>query len=427
MPSISTLDQRLTASRLALFINPFTLPQGVAMKKLLLLCLFVLLLGSCLFAQQTTATLLGTITDSTGAVVPNAKVTVTQDSTSLTRETVTGTQGDYRVPFLPPGTYTMKVEAKGFATVQQKGIVLEVGREVTANQSLRAGGANEVVEVTGEPPMIETSVSNVVGVVTPAEVSNLPILDRNFSGLEQLVPGVRNAETFDPTKTRVGNISVNGGDGRQVDTSVDGGDDKDLVVGGIVQNFTMEGIQEFNVQTNRYTAEAGHSVASVVNVVTKSGTNELHGSAFGLLGNSGLNKNDSLTLRTCSENGISSSRCPKELNHVYHYGGSFGGPIIKDKLFFFGAFENKREAPLPTIDSTAFADLQTFAAQTAGFPGGPYAHPVFNLSAKYIDWLGTGKLDWTISPRQNMFIRYGRQKWTAANDQVTRSEEHTSE
>ena len=136
--------------------------------------------------------------------------------------------------------------------------------------------------------MIETTVSNVVGSVSPTEVSNLPILDRNFSGLETLIPGVRQAEGFDPTKTRVGNISVNGGDGRQVDTSVDGGDNKDLVVGGLVQNFTMEGIQEFNVSTNRYTAEAGHSVAAVVNVVTKSGTNQIHGSAFALFQNSGL-------------------------------------------------------------------------------------------------------------------------------------------
>ena len=159
--------------------------------------------------------------------------------------------------------------------------------------------------------MIETTVSNVVGTVSPTEVSNLPILDRNFSGLETLIPGVRQAEGFDPTKTRVGNISVNGGDGRQVDTSVDGGDNKDLVVGGLVQNFTMEGIQEFNVSTNRYTAEAGHSVAAVVNVVTKSGTNQIHGSVFGLFQNSALNKNDYFTLQTCADQGISVEQLPQ--------------------------------------------------------------------------------------------------------------------
>src|SRR5262249_72361 len=171
------------------------------------------------------------------------------------------------------------------------------------------GGANEVVEVSSAPPMIDTTVSNVVGSIAPTEVSNLPILVRNFASLETLIPGVRQAEGFDPTKTKVGNISVNGGDGRQVDTSVDGGDNQDLVVGGLVQNFSMEGIQEFNVQTNRYTAEAGHSVAAVVNVVTKSGTNQLHGSVFGLFQNSALNKNNYFTLQTCSNSGIPAGDC----------------------------------------------------------------------------------------------------------------------
>ena len=195
--------------------------------------------------------------------------------------------------------------------MQQKGINLLVGQAVTLNQTLKPGGANEVVEVTAAPPMIETTVSNVVGSVSPTEVSSLPILDRNFSGLETLIPGVRQAEGFDPTKTRVGNISVNGGDGRQVDTSVDGGDNKDLVVGGLVQNFTMEGIQEFNVITNRYTAEAGHSVAAVVNVVTKSGTNQIHGSAFALFQNSALDTNDYFTEQTCAGPGHLRQQLPQ--------------------------------------------------------------------------------------------------------------------
>ena len=195
------------------------------------------------------------------------------------------------------------------------------------NQTLKPGGGNEVVEVTGEPPMIETTVSNTLGTVSPTEVSNLPILSRNFAELETLIPGVRQAEGFDPTKTRVGNISVNGGDGRQVDTAVDGGDNKDLVVGGLVQNFTMEGIQEFNVQTNRYTAEAGHSVAAVVNVVSKSGTNVVHGSAFSLFQNSSLNAQDYFTKQSCIANGIEVGNCPKPLLHKYDFGGSLGGPL----------------------------------------------------------------------------------------------------
>ncbi len=388
------------------------------MKKLLLLCFCTLMLASFLVGQETTASLNGTITDASGAVVPKAQIVVTNPATGFTRDGVTGAAGDYNITFLAPGTYDMKVMATGFTTVEQKGITLLVGRAVTLNQTLKPGGANEVVEVTSAPPMIETTVSNVVGTVSPTEVSNLPILDRNFSGLETLIPGVRQAEGFDPTKTRVGNISVNGGDGRQVDTSVDGGDNKDLVVGGLVQNFTMEGIQEFNVSTNRYTAEAGHSVAAVVNVVTKSGTNKIHGSAFALFQNSALDKNDYFTLQSCAQNDISSSNCPKPLLHRYHYGGSIGGPIIKNKLFFFGAFEQKREPGNLVVNPSTPPDLAQFAAQTAGFAGGPYAYPVYSLPSPYIDTLGTVKMDWTINQQQSLFLRYGGQKWTTSNDQL---------
>jgi hypothetical protein len=388
------------------------------MKKILLLSLFTCMLATCLVAQEVTSTLNGTITDSSGAVLPNAKVTITDAARGLSRDSVTGSAGDYNIPFIAPGTYDMKVEAKGFATVQQKGINFFSGKTLTINQSLKAGGANEVVEVSSAPPMIETTVSNSVGSVSPAEVSNLPIIDRNFSGLETLIPGVRQAEGFDPTKTRVGNISVNGGDGRQVDTAVDGGDNKDLVVGGLVQNFTMEGIQEFNVQTNRYTAEAGHSVAAVVNVVSKSGTNTLHGSAFSLFQNSSLNAQDNLTEQACLANGVTVSNCPKPLLHKYDFGGSLGGPLIKDKLFLFGAFEQKREPGTLTVNPSTIPSLSAFAQETAGFPGGPYAAPVAFLPFPYVDSLLTSKMDWNITQRQNAFLRFGWQKWTTTNDQL---------
>ncbi len=386
------------------------------MKKLVLLSLSIFLLSSHLAAQLSTATINGTIVDSSGAVVTKAQITVSDPATGFSRETVSGTAGDYNITFLPPGGYIMTVKAAGFSTLQQKGIQLLVGQVVTVNQTLKPGGASELVEVTGEPPLIETSTSTVVGTVSPTEVASLPILDRNFSGLETLIPGVRQAEGFDPTKTRVGNISVNGGDGRQVDTAVDGGDNKDLVVGGLVQNFTMEGIQEFNVITNHYTAEAGHSVAAVVNVVTKSGTNTVHGSVFALFQNSALNANDYFTEQGCVAQGI--TNCQKPLLHRYHYGGSIGGPIIKNKLFYFGAFEQKREPGNLVVNPASYSDLTTFASLTTSYPGGPYAFPVQNLPSSYIDTLGTAKLDWTINSAQNIFVRYGGQKWTAPNDQL---------
>ncbi len=387
------------------------------MKKLALFS-FCIAFSILAWSQQNTGTINGSIFDSQGAAIAKAQITVSNPETGISHPAVSGDTGNYSLPFLPPGTYNLKVQAPGFSTLEHKGIVLLVGQALTINETLKPGGASEVVEVSGAAPLIETSSSQVVGSVSPTEVSSLPILDRNFAGLETLIPGVRQAEGFDPTKTRVGNISVNGGDGRQVDTNVDGGDNKDLVVGGLVQNFTMEGIQEFSVITDHYTAEAGHSVAAVVNVVSKSGTNTLHGSLFGLFQNSALNKNDYFTLKGCESQNISDSNCPKPLLHQYHYGGSVGGPVIKDKFFFFGAFEQKREPGSLTVNPPAFSDLTTFATLTQALPGGPYAFPVNTLPSPYIDDLATIKLDYKINDRQNMFLRYGRQKWTAPNDQL---------
>jgi len=197
------------------------------MKRLALFSLLIWLATARLGAQESTGTVNGTVFDAQGAAIVNAEVTITDPSTGFTRKTASGTTGNYSMPLLPPSTYTLRVQAKGFSTVEQKGIALRVGQVLTINQTLKPGGGSEVVEVTSQAPLIETSNSQVVGSVSPAEVSTLPILDRNFAGLETTIPGVRQAEGFDPTKSRVGNISVNGGDGRQVDTNVDGGDNKD--------------------------------------------------------------------------------------------------------------------------------------------------------------------------------------------------------
>jgi len=391
------------------------------MKKLLLLSLFFLFSFQYLRAQQATGTITGSVWDAQGLAVVNAQVTAVDPNTGFTRTTVTEAGGEYNLPLLPPGSYNIKVVATGFSSARQGGITLLVGQKLTLNYTLKPGSVSTTIEVTSQAPLIETTSSQIGGSVSPTEVSSLPISDRNFAGLETLVPGVRQAEGFDPTKTRVGNVSINGGDGRQVDANVDNGDNKDLVVGGMVQNFTMEGIEEFGVLTDHYTAEAGHSVAGIVNVVTKSGTNTLHGSAFGLAQLSTLNRTNYFEALPESEGGSCATpddvgRC-KKVFHRYYYGGSFGGPIKKDKLFFFGAFEQKREPAGLTADTGVVSELTTFANQTAGFAGGPYAFPTNTLPFPYIDDLGTGKLDYKINNAQNIFLRYGRQKWTNPNDQ----------
>jgi hypothetical protein len=347
------------------------------------------------YSQVSTADITGTVLDQNGAAVAGANVAVSTAATGLKRQAVTADTGDYSVSLLPPGDYEVRVEASGFATVVQK-VSLVVGQRQTLNFTLRPGAVTEVINVTAEVPLIETTRSEIGGAVTPLEVKELPILDRNFAGLTYVIPGMRPAEGFDPTKTRVGNFTSNGGDGRAVDVNVDGGDNKDNVVGGMLQAYTLEGIQEFNVVTDRYTAESGRSVATIINVITKSGTNAFHGSAFGLFISPTFNKTDFFT----GEKG--------NPQHRYHFGGSGGGPIIKDKFFFFAAYEQKREPTKIGVDATTFTELSLL----------PLAKPAAELPTNYLDHLLSVKFDYRMSNKQNMYFRYGRQRWTVPNDQL---------
>jgi len=390
------------------------------MKRTFFFC-FVLLLvfqSSFMLGQVSTAKITGVLSDASGAVIPGADVTVKNPDTGLTRSTQTNSSGAYVLTNLPPARYELRVQGKGFASISQGNVSLLVGQTITLNFTMKPGATSEVVEVTGETPLIETSSSQIGGTVSPSEVKNLPLIDRNFAGLMTLIPGVRPAEAFDPTKTRSGNVSIDGSDGRAVDYNVDGGDDKDNVIGGLVQNFTMEGIQEFNVITNRYTAESGHTAGAVVNVVTKSGTNTFHGSAFGQFQTSSLFATDYFSKLTCEGEGISDvSRC-KPKYHRQHFGGSIGGPIKKDKLFFFGAFENKREPGSLAMSPFAVTQLKAFAGATSADPGAPYAVPISSLPNPYIDYEATVKLDYKLSDSQNLSMRYGRERWTQPNDQL---------
>ncbi|MGH9937217.1 MAG: carboxypeptidase regulatory-like domain-containing protein, partial [Blastocatellia bacterium] len=236
-----------------------------------------LLLGHAA-AQVATGDLTGRVLDAGGAVVPGATVTARNTGTGLTRTATSNEDGDYTITQLPPGSYEVTVEAKGFSRALLKDLQVLVGTKQTRNVELKAGAVTETIEVTTDAVAIETTKSDIGGVVTPNEVQNLPLINRTFAALSVIMPEARPVGNFDPTKTRIGNFAMNGGDGRQLDVNVDGGDNKDNVVGSLLQNFAYESIQEFQVLQHRWTAESGRAVGGVVNVVTKSGTNTLHGS-----------------------------------------------------------------------------------------------------------------------------------------------------
>ena len=247
---------------------------------LCLLALTIAVFPTTTRAQNITGEITGRVVDSTGNVVPGTTVTARHQGTGLTRVSTTNNTGDYLLPQLPPGQYTVTAELSGFKKVSMTDIEVNVGSRLTLPLTLQVGNMSETLEVRGEASLIETTRSDISGVVTPVEIQNLPVLNRTFASLAIVMPEARPVGNFDPTKTRIGNFAMSGGDGRQLSVNVDGGDNKDNVVGSLIQNFAYESIQEFQVLQHRWTAESGRSVGGVVNVISKSGTNKLQGSAF---------------------------------------------------------------------------------------------------------------------------------------------------
>ncbi len=363
----------------------------------LILFTFLLCIGAS--AQATTGELTGRVADTSGASVPNATVTVRNRSTGFTRSTQTNSDGEYLLSEIPPGVYDVTAEAKNFSKPLLKDYEINVGAKRTLNFELKPGQITETVQVTADVTGIETTRSDLGKIITPVEVQNLPIINRTFANLSVIAPEARPVGTFDPTKTRVGTVAFSGGDGRQVDVNVDGGDNKDNVVGSLLQNFAYESIQEFQVLQHRWTAESGRSVGGVVNVVSKSGTNQFHGSAFFNF------RNQSLRARDFFEKASNLTKAPFNREE---FGGSLGGPIVKDKLFFFGAFERFRERQSIALTASQFAQLSVIPGVTASA----------TIPTPYDDSLLTGKVDHKISDKQSMFYRFSFQKNSSPNDQI---------
>src|SRR5215813_4646686 len=392
--------------------------RGLLFYRLVLLLLLASLVVPPALAQSATGSITGRVVDVNGNAVAGAMVTAKNTKTGGSRSTTTADAGEYTLSELAPGEYEIAVEAKGFARSLQKGFEVNVGVKPTLNFELKAGGVAETIEVHGNAPLIETTRSEIGGVVTPTEVRNLPLLNRTFANLSAILPEARPVGTFDPTKTRVGNIAFSGGDGRQLDVNVDGGDDKDNVVGSLLQNYAYEGIQEFQVLQHRWTAESGRAVGGVINVVTKSGSNDLHGSGFFNFRNQSMRKLDFFEKRDKRLRylklipPLETGQKEKPDFDREEFGGSLGGRIIRDKLFFFGAYERFRERTSLFIPSDLFAHIAAIPGVTA----------VHQIPTPYNDHLLTAKIDQRIGSNQTMFYRYSFQKNDSPNDQVDPSQ-----
>ena len=360
--------------------------------------LLVSLLVLPAYTQVSTADITGRVTDQQGRVVPGATVTATNKGTRVARTATTDDGGDYTITQLPPGKYDLSVEATSFSKALAQDFELNVGAKVTKNFELQPGEITATVSVSSEAAAVNTTSSELGKSITPTELQTFPLLNRTFANLSIVAPEARPAGTFDPTKTHVGNVAFSGGDGRQVDVNVDGGDNKDNVVGSLLQNFAYEGIQEFQVLEHRWTAESGRSVGGVVNVVSKSGTNNLHGSGFFNFRNQSLRAKDFFEKETTD---------PKPSYNREEFGGSVGGPLVKDKIFFFTALERFRERQNLLVNPALLPEIAAIPGVTASS----------TIPLPYNDTLLTVKVDHQYSEKQGLMYRFAYQKNDSPNDQ----------
>jgi hypothetical protein len=349
--------------------------------RLLLAALVVLGTATATFAQQTTGTIAGRVLDEQKAAVPGATITAKNDSTGFSRSEISDTEGLYRITGLPVGSYALSIEMSGFQS-QKRTVQVNVSETVTSDFDVRIAQVSESVTVTAESALVDTTSSAVGGVVDTRRVENLPLNGRQFANLAVTIPGVGLGYHADPTKSTQFSPQINGGNGRNVNYQIDGGDNNDDTVGGLLQLFPLEAIQEFNFLTSRYKAEYGRSNGGVMNIVTKSGTNDYRGSAFELF------RDKSMNAKTETEKRGAIAKQDYRRNQ---FGGSLGGPLLKDRAHFFAAVERTNQ------DTTQ-------AVTTKGlFPAkdGVYATP-------YRETLFTGKATANLDARQYLTVRYGR-------------------
>ncbi|MGB6977833.1 MAG: carboxypeptidase-like regulatory domain-containing protein, partial [Candidatus Acidiferrales bacterium] len=280
-------------------------------------------------AQVPTSTLNGLVTDPKDAVVAGAHVAVVSSAQGVTRETTTNADGLYGFSNLPSGSYDLRIEANGFSVSEFKDVVLLAGRASTIDAKLQIATVGTSVKVTGAATSVELTQSMIQGQITSTAIENIPLNGRNFLELAYLVPGNRPAPTFDPTKTNTLEVSSAGGFGRGGNITVDGGDNDDEIVGGTLSNLPEDSVQEFQIATARFTSEVGRSGNSIINVLTKSGSNEYHGSAFIFERNRHLQG-----LPATFDRDLPTPRFDRE-----QAGGSVGGPIRRDKMWWFTSFE----------------------------------------------------------------------------------------
>jgi hypothetical protein len=350
----------------------------------------LLVLAPRLSAQAAGGTISGKVVDKGGAALPGVTVAASQKGTGYERNTVTGSDGDFRLPSLPVGTYSVKADLSGFGTVTVDEVIVDVASTRNLEITLTQSAVQESITVIDEAPLIQSTPS-IGTVVSQQELNTLPLNGRQFANLAVLAPGTSLGHNTDPTKPGQLVVELNGGIGRNVNYTIDGGDNTDDTIGGALQNFSVEDVQEFKIQTQQYKAEFGRSTGGVLSVVTKSGTNQFSGSGFGYFRRTGL---DSKT-ETEKLTGAQKGKLSRDQD-----GGSLGGPIIPDKVHFFATYEKTDRSTEYTIDTRPGAGQVPIYPDFQGK----------SVPIPFSDQLASGKLTYDVTPRNYLQVRYGYQK-----------------
>ena len=378
----------------------------------------VLFLISCSQAQDPRGSLRGAVQDATGARISSARIVLESAGSSLRREASSEDRGEFRLDDLLPGNYRVTVSAPGFAPAKSE-ISIQVSsvREVTV--TLKPAAPAETVSVRGETSSITTEPIDLVsvvhqGIVTTHDLETLPLAARSFANIAYLAPGTEPVEPSDPTKARITAVSTGGSSGLNNDLSVDGGDNSDDWIGGFLQNFSPDAIQEFAVRTSSESADTGGTTAGSVVITTKRGGNDWHGSgAF-------YERADALNARFPIENPAPN---PKQPFSRQNYVGTLGGPIQRDKVWFFSSFEYVREnasiaySPASTAEFNALAQIATDGL----IPGVPSIAVPQNVAVPFRDYDGSLRFDWAQSEKSQWFLRLSGDSYLTHNALVAQA------
>ena len=390
-------------------------------KPLFLLSFLAILLIANLHAQNSRGSLRGTVQDASGARIDSAHIVALLAGSSVKRQASSEDRGEFRLDDLPPGTYQITINAKGFAPAQAEvAVTVTTVRDITVTMKPAAASATINVKgssssITTEP--IDTSSAVRGGVVGTQDLENMPLPARSFANIAYLVPGTEPVEPSDPTKARITAVSTGGSSGLNNELSVDGAEDSDDWIGGFLQNFSPDAIQEFAVRTSNEDADTGWTTAGSVVITTKRGTNDWHGDAAFYERAAALNARFPIEnpAETCTD-GVCVHN-PKQPFSRQNYVATLGGPLVKNKIWFFTAFEGVHEDASIAYSPASAAQFDALAqlASEGLIAGVSSINVPATVPIPFRDYLSSLRFDWAQSPKSTWFLRTSQDSYLTHN------------